>query len=88
MQLADQTVDMGVCHRGVGVGVLTHAAPVSAETVEDDVASLVALLNQFVLQDVHTPTRVLQSIHHLLLQLLARMPPPRSRTLRGLRLVL
>ena len=53
MQLADQAVNPRVCNRSFSVRVARLWSFMLTKAVEDDVATLVAFLNQFVLKDVN-----------------------------------
>ena len=68
MQLADHAVDSGVCD-GVGRGgVLGALAFVLPETIENDVAALVSILDQLVLEDVYEAARVADPVHDFVAQ--------------------
>ena len=68
MQLADDVVDSGVGHRIRRRRVLRVVALVLAQTVEDYVAPLVAVLDEFVLEDVDEAVRVTNPLHDLVPQ--------------------
>lgn len=68
MQLADHAVDFGVCN-GVGRGgVLGALAFVLPQTIEDDIAALVSILDQLVLEDVDEAARVADPVHDFVAQ--------------------